>query len=70
MTEDNHNPDQPIESSAQPREFRLADDAGSRERYAAAMAKWDARLEPLTEANLAAERLGKEDFEIRINTTE
>jgi hypothetical protein len=61
--------EQPIEAKKE-LEFRLADDADSQARYAMARARWDARLEPLRDANLAAERLGKEDFEIRINTTE
>ena len=61
--------EQPVETKKE-LEFRLANDADSQARYATARARWDARLEPLRDANLAAERLGKEDFEIRINTTE
>ena len=70
MAEDNHKLDQLAQANAKPREFRLADDDDSKARYAKAMAKWEARFEPLTDANLAAEQLGKEDFDITINTTE
>ena len=40
----------------------------AKERYQEALKNWNSKLARLTKANRASERLGREDFEIRINT--